>query len=65
MTRLLGADHRTGVTVFRASVNAGFAALTANGLQSFDLESDVDCFTVRLPRVRVILIEQFDPVAYP
>ena len=36
---------------------------TSEGLEVFDLEDDVGAFTVALPRVRVIPIEQFDPWA--
>ena len=33
-------------------------------MEFFDLESDVGAFNVSLPRVRVIPIDEFDPLAY-
>ncbi|HWS58180.1 MAG TPA: nuclease, partial [Actinotalea sp.] len=33
-------------------------------LQTFDLESDVQAFTVRLPRLRIIPLAEFDPTRY-
>ena len=35
--------------------------LAAQGLEFHDLEDDVGAFTVALPRLRVIPIEDFDP----
>ena len=35
------------------------------GSQFFDLESDVRCFNAILPRVRIIPLDEFDPVALP
>jgi uncharacterized protein len=53
--------RRVGVLGFRELISGTLAELTANGLQIYDLEDDVGAFTVALPRVRVIPIEQFDP----
>lgn len=45
----------------------GFREMTSNllteieGVELFDLEDDVGAFTVALPRIRVVPIEQFDP----
>ena len=36
----------------------------AQGLEIFDLESDVQAFNVRLPRLRIIPLEEFDPTRY-
>ena len=58
---LLDDDRRVGVMAFREFRNQGFTALEADGLESFDLEYDVKAFTSRLPRVRVIPIDEFDP----
>lgn len=64
MSRLVGHNRRVGVLGFREFVNAGFVDLTSSGLQIFDLEDDVACFTSRLPRVRIIPIDEFDPVRF-
>jgi putative heme uptake system protein len=61
---LSGGDHRVGLIAFREFVNSGFAELRDAGLRVFDLEDDVNAFTGRLPRVRIIPIEEFDPVRY-
>ncbi len=61
---LLGADRRVGLLAFREFVNSGYAELVAAGLQVFDLEDDVRCFNKVLPRLRIIDIESFDPVAF-
>ncbi|WP_353953584.1 NYN domain-containing protein [Knoellia sp. S7-12] len=58
---LLDDDRRVGVMAFREFRNSGFTALEADGLETFDLEYDVKAFTSRLPRVRVIPIDEFDP----
>jgi uncharacterized protein len=55
--------RRVGVIGFRELVSTALGELAADGLELFDLEDDVGAFTVRLPRVRVIPIEQFDPWA--
>jgi uncharacterized protein len=65
ISRLVQAqDRRVGLLGFREFVNSQFSELTGSGLQMFDLEDDVRCFTIALPRVRVIPIEAFDPVRY-
>lgn len=56
-----GGGRRVGVVGFRELVSGQLAELTASGLELFDLEDDVQAFTVALPRVRVIPIEAFDP----
>jgi uncharacterized protein len=58
---LAGGSRRVGVIGFRELVSTALADLAADGLSLFDLEDDVGAFTVALPRVRVIPIEQFDP----
>lgn len=61
---LLQTGRRVGMLVFREFMNAGFTALTDSGLEVFDLERDVNAFTSPLPRVRIIPIEEFDPLRY-
>lgn len=70
--RLVSRGRRVGLLAFREFLNAGFAELAPlsgggpGGIspQIFDLEHDVQAFTGLLPRVRIIPIEEFDPVAY-
>lgn len=57
-------DRRVGVLCFREFANARFTELTERGLQMFDLESDANAFTTMLPRVRIISIDEFDPLRY-
>lgn len=57
-------DRRVGLVGFREYFNSGFTSLGEDGLEFVDLEQDVDAFQVRLPRVSVIPIEEFDPVAF-
>lgn len=64
VSRLLDGDHRVGLIAFREFVNSGFAELRDDGLRVFDLEDDVHAFTSVLPRVRIIAIEDFDPLRY-
>jgi putative heme uptake system protein len=54
-------DRRVGVLGFRELVSTALSDLAAGGLEVHDLEDDVGAFTVALPRIRVIPIEQFDP----
>ena len=54
--------RRLAVIGFKEFRNAGFAALP--GVEFFDLEEDVAAFNIRLPRVRVIPIEEFDPLDF-
>ena len=61
---LLDGNRRVGLLGFREFVNLKFAELTERGLQVFDLEDDVRCFTGVLPRVRIIPIDEFDPTRF-
>jgi uncharacterized protein len=60
MDRLLD-GRRMGLLAFREFKNSGFAGLVDRGLEFFDLEYDVGAFNERLPRLRIIPIEEFDP----
>ncbi|SHN47563.1 NYN domain-containing protein [Cryptosporangium aurantiacum] len=62
--RLLDGNRRVGLLGFREFVNSRFTELTAQGLEIYDLEDDVRCFNARLPRVRIINIDRFDPLPY-
>lgn len=61
---LLGGSRRVGLVGFKEFRNAGFTPLEAQGMQFFDLEHDVKAFNATLPRLRIIPIEEFDPVAF-
>ncbi len=61
---LLGGDRRVGLLGFREFVNLRLTELVDKGLEVFDLEDDVRCFTGVLPRVRIIPIDEFDPVRF-
>jgi len=53
-----------GLLAFREFVNGQFAQLADRGLEMFDLEGDADAFTAPLPRVRIIPLDEFDPLRY-
>ena len=61
---LLEADHSVGVVCFKEFLSSGLQELVPLGLEVFDLESDFDAFQVRLPRLRIIDIEEFDPYEF-
>ena len=56
--------RRLGVIGFTEFRNHAFATLVRRGLEVFDLEYDAQVFTERLPRVRIIPIEEFDPLEF-
>ncbi len=61
---LVSGRRRVAVLGFDEFRNARFNALVPRGLECFDLEHDVDAFTVELPRIRVIPIDEFDPADF-
>lgn len=56
--------RRVGVIAFEEFRNAGFAELEVPGLEFFDLEYTVGAFNARLDRVRIIDIDEFDPLQF-
>jgi uncharacterized protein len=56
--------RRVGVVGFVEFRNAAFVQLTEDGLETFDLEYDVQAFNEQLPRVRIIPIDEFDPAQF-
>ena len=56
-----GSARRVGLIGFTEFRNHQFSSLVPRGLEVFDLEDDVAAFTTRLPRMRVIPIDDFDP----
>ena len=57
-------DRRVGLLAFREFTSTQLAALSAKGLSTFDLEGDVAAFNVQLPRLRIIPLDEFDPLRY-
>ena len=62
--RLLDAGAHVGVLCFHEFLNAQLAGMEAHGLVIHDLEEDVNAFTSPLPRVRIIALEEFDPLNF-
>src|SRR5690606_31850706 len=56
--------RRVGLLAFQEFVSSQYADLIAAGLEVFDLEHDADSFTRRLPRLRIIPLDEFDPAAF-
>jgi putative heme uptake system protein len=56
--------RRVGVIGFVEFRNSAFGHLAERGLAAFDLEYDVHAFNERLPRVRIIPIDEFDPTQF-
>ena len=56
--------RRVGVAGFIEFRNSAFGEMRERGVEFFDLEYDVHAFRERLPRVRIIPIEEFDPVDF-
>ncbi len=57
----LAAGRRTALVGFGELFNSGYQGLTESGLELIDLEDEVNAFTVTLPRMRVIDVDEFDP----
>lgn len=64
MTPLVDGSRRVGLMAFAEFRNSGFASLEARGMEFFDLEHDAKAFNTRLPRLRIIPIEEFDPLDF-
>lgn len=54
--------RRVGVMGFREFFSTELTAIP--GIEVLDLEYDVDAFTTELPRLRVIPIDEFDPLEF-
>lgn len=59
---LCDGERRVGLVGFGEFVNAGLRKLP--GVEFFDLEYDAEAFNAPLPRVRVIAIDDFDPLEF-
>ena len=56
--------RRVGVIGFVEFRNSAFVPLAERALEAFDLEYHVEAFNERLPRVRIIPIDEFDPAQF-
>jgi uncharacterized protein len=56
--------RRVGLLGFREFTNSQYAGLIEAGLELFDLEYDAQSFTHRLPRLRIIPLDEFDPADF-
>ena len=57
-------NRKVGVIGFREFRSQAYTPLFERGLESFDLEFDIRAFRAPLPRVRIIPIDEFDPVEF-
>lgn len=55
-------ERRTGIVGFQEFMAADLRNVP--GIEFFDLEHDVHAFTSTLPRVRIIEIDEFDPLEF-
>jgi len=62
--RLLGGSRRVALLGFREFLSSRYSELFDAGLESYDLEDDVACFNGVLPRVRIIPVDEFDPLPF-
>ena len=60
--QLCDGSRQVGVIGFTEFINSQFRNLP--GLRIFDLEYDLGAFNTPLPRVRIIPIDQFDPLDF-
>lgn len=63
-TGLVDGDRRVGLMAFEEFRNHAYGALEARGMEFFDLEHDAGAFNTRLPRLRIIAIEDFNPLDF-
>ncbi|KGM13810.1 NYN domain-containing protein [Cellulomonas bogoriensis] len=64
VAQLLGPDRRVGLLGFEELISGSLQQLVDGGLEIFDLEHHVHAFNVELPRLRIIPLEEFDPLRY-
>lgn len=57
-------DRRVALLAFREFVSTQYADLVDAGLVVFDLEEDAGSFNRRLPRLRIIPLDEFDPADF-
>ncbi|HMJ78753.1 MAG TPA: hypothetical protein VK507_22410, partial [Iamia sp.] len=57
-------DRRVALLAFREFVSVQYTGLVDAGLEIFDLEDDAGSFNRRLPRLRIIPLDEFDPADF-
>jgi uncharacterized protein len=62
MSAVAATGRRVGVIAFSELIGNGL--LDVPGIEVFDLETTVGAFEVELPRLRVIPLDEFDPIRY-
>ncbi|MDO5034619.1 MAG: NYN domain-containing protein [Actinomycetaceae bacterium] len=62
--RLLEAGHRVGILGFPEFISGDLHDLIDEGLEIIDMEHDIDAFQVRLPRLRIIDLDEFNPLDF-
>ena len=60
----LRGTRRVAVAAFSEFVNSGYRPLFDEDVELLDLERDMHAFKVPLPRLRVIPIDEFDPLEF-
>jgi putative heme uptake system protein len=60
----LAGTRRTAVAGFKEFVSSGYRPLVEVGLEIIDLERDMGAFNVKLPRIRIIPVAEFDPLEF-
>lgn len=60
----LADGRKVALLAFKEFVSGQYADLISGGLEVFDLEFDAVSFTRRLPRLRIIPLDEFDPAAF-
>ena len=63
-TALLDQGRRVAVMCFKEFLSSQLHELEERGLEIIDLEYDVHAFQVRLPRLHIIDIDDFDPMSF-
>lgn len=61
---LMTDGRRVGLIAFEEFRNSGFHSLVARGMEFFDLEHDTNAFNTTLPRMRIIPVDEFDPMQF-
>lgn len=61
---LLDETRRLGLVGFKEQVNSLYGELVPSGLKTIDLEYYVAAFNVTLPRIRIIPLDEFDPLPF-
>ncbi|MDO5533135.1 MAG: NYN domain-containing protein [Propionibacteriaceae bacterium] len=56
--------RRVGIVGFEEFLATGLRELLERGAEFFDLENDVSAFNERLPRLRIIPIDEYDPLDF-